>query len=114
MSQSPIFIKTESFMIWFFQHTAKFPKHERFRLAKRMDDALFEFHSNLLISSKQLNKLPTLKKADAELDKLRTYLRISLEMKYTSEMQYHYCSEQVKEIGKILGGWIKKVSSGHK
>ena len=42
-----------------------------------------------------------------ELDKLRTYLRLSLELRYTSENQYAHAAGHVTEIGKLLGGWIK-------
>jgi hypothetical protein len=46
--QSPIFVKTEVFMAWLFDHTRKFARHERFRLATRIDDALFDFHECFL------------------------------------------------------------------
>jgi hypothetical protein len=111
VSQSPIFVKTEAFMLWLLQHTAKFPKHERFRLAKRIDDALLDFHACLLCAAKLADIQSTLQQADVELDKLRTYLRLSLELKYTSESQYQYAAECVTGIGKLLGGWIKKASS---
>jgi hypothetical protein len=110
MAQSPIFARTEVFMIWLFQHTAKFPKYERFRLAKKIDDALFEFHENLLCAVKLPDTKLSLEKADFALDRLRVYLRLSLEMKYTGDSQYRHAAEQLTEIGKLLGGWIKKAS----
>jgi len=98
-------------MLWLFQHTAKFPKYERFRLAKRMDDALLDFHGYLLGAAKTADVRKNLACADVELDKLRTYLRLSLEMEHTSQKQFRYASEQVSEIGQLLGGWLKKASS---
>lgn len=108
-SQSPIFTRTEAFLIWMLQHTAKFPRHERFRLAKRIDDALFNFHSLLVDAARQQNPITKLQAADRTLFLLRTYVRLSWEMKYTSNDQFHYCAEHLAELGKLLGGWMKKI-----
>lgn len=108
MQQSPIFVKTEVFMAWLFQHTAKFPKHERFRLAKRIDDALFDFHVCLHIATQTEDAKTSLKQAHMHLNLLRAYLRLAVELKYTSHKQYHHASEHTSEIGKLLGGWMKK------
>ncbi len=105
--QSPIFVKTEAFMLWLFQHTNKFPRDERFRLAKRIDDAIFAFHENLIYAAKTSETRQYLQLADAELDKLRTYLRFAVELNYTSPKQFQYSAEQTTEIGKLLGGWVK-------
>jgi len=111
-AQSPIFIKTEAFMLWLLHHTGNFPRKERFRLAARVELVMFAFHESLLYAAKTRETTQYLRKADAEFDMLRTYLRFALELKYTSPDQYHYAAEQMTEIGKLLGAWIKKASSG--
>jgi len=111
-AQSPIFVKTEAFMLWLLDHTGKFPREERFRLAARIELVLFTFHESLLYAAKTKETARYLHKADAEFDMLRTYLRFALELKYTSPDQYHYMAEQMTEIGKLLGAWLKKSSSG--
>lgn len=108
MTQSPIFARTEALMLWLLQHTAKFPRHERFRLAKRIDDALFDFHVHLVCAARSMDALPHLQAADQTLFLLRTYLRLSLEMGYTTGSQFKYCAERLDEIGRLLGGWLKK------
>lgn len=105
--QSPIFIKTEAFMLWLLQHTQKFPREERFRLATRIDQVMFTFHESLLYAAKSPTPARFLRKADAELDMLRAYFRLAVELQYTSPDQYHYIAEQVSEIGRLLGGWMK-------
>lgn len=107
-NQSPIFVKTEAFMLWLFNHTVAFPRYERFRLAKRMDDALFSFHLELVRAVNSANALENLRQADMHLNLLRTYFRLALELKYTSPDQFRYVAENLAEIGKLLGGWIKK------
>ena len=45
--------------------------------------------------------------ADAELDKVRLYLRLAFRWKWLSPGQYKHAARQVTEIGKLLGGWKK-------
>lgn len=108
--QTPIFIKTEAFMLWLFGHTANFPKHERFRLAKRLDDALSKFHHELLLAVKLDRTSYHLRLADVELETFRTYLRIANEAGYTKPEQLKYAFEYTVEIGNLLGAWLKKVA----
>jgi hypothetical protein len=107
-NQSPIFVKTEAFMIWLLNHTKKFPKDERFRLGKRMDDALFDFHQAITMAVYDAKPAPHLHDANLHLQLLRTYIRLALELKYSSPDQFHFMAEHVDELGKLLGGWIKK------
>lgn len=95
-------------MVWLLGHTRNFPKDERFRLAKYIDDAIFAFHTQLLYAAKTQKVEQYLLLADAELDRVRAYLRFALELKYTSYQQYQYAAKQTTEIGKLLGGWMKK------
>ena len=95
-------------MLWLLHHTQSFPREERFRLAARIEQVLFTFHESLLYAAKTAETHHYLRKADAELDMLRTYARFALELKYTTPDQYHYIAEQMSEIGRLLGGWGKK------
>jgi hypothetical protein len=108
--QSPIFMKTEDFMKWLLQHTLKFPKHERFRLAKRLDDALFDFHYHILQATKLERTRYHLLQADVALERIRTYLRLSTELGYTKPNQLKYAFEYTVEIGNLLGGWLRSVA----
>ena len=47
MKESPIFIKTYETMVWVLQHTARFPKNQRFLMARRMEDAFLDFMERL-------------------------------------------------------------------
>ncbi|MDQ7036979.1 MAG: diversity-generating retroelement protein Avd [Anaerolineae bacterium] len=108
MQQSPIFIKTETFMLWVLQHTKKFPREERFRLAQRIEQVFFTYHESLLYAAKTNETKHYLRKADAELEMIRTYFRFALELSYTTSDQYQYIADQVTEIGRLLGAWLKK------
>ncbi len=106
--QSPIFVKTEAFMLWMLHHVKQFPREERFRLTARIEQVMFTFHESLIYAAKTKETAHYLRKADAEFDMLRTYLRFALELKYTTPDQYQYIAEQMTEIGRLLGGWLKK------
>ncbi|MCP4106484.1 MAG: diversity-generating retroelement protein Avd [Desulfobacteraceae bacterium] len=110
--ESPIFVKTFDFLKWILGHTEKFPKSQRFFLAKRINDAIFDFYEILVEAArlKSRNQVQKLKHADAELFKLKHYTRLSMEMGYISFKQYEHASRQLEEIGRLLGGWLKKTS----
>lgn len=106
--QSPIFARIQAFMVWLFEHTQKFPRHERFRLAQRIDDALFDLHEDVVRASQLASPKDALHDADHHLTLLRAYLRLALELKYSTAKQYEYAAQHTAEIGKLLGGWLKK------
>jgi 23S rRNA-intervening sequence protein len=95
-------------MLWLLHHIKQYPREERFRLTARIEQVLFTFYESLLYAAKTNETSHYLRKADAEFDMLRTYLRFAVELKYTSSEQYQYIAQQMTEIGKLLGGWMKK------
>ena len=105
--QSPIFSKTSNLLLWLLQHTEKYPKCERFRLAKRIEDTAFNFYEYLIEAVKSDQKMAFLSSADLELDKLRLYLRLAHNRKLADHGQYLFAAENLTEIGRLLGGWIK-------
>lgn len=108
--QSPIFTHTSDFILWLLDHTGKFPKCERFRLAKRLEDSSFRFYELLIAATRSTRqKRNLLLSADLELEKLRLYIRMSHAYKLTSHSQYHFAAESLVEIGKLLGGWLKSL-----
>ncbi len=106
-NQSPIFSKTYDFILWLLNHTEKFPKSERFRMGKRIEDAAFTFYETLISATRSSRTRSLLLSADLELDKLRLFIRLSHARHLTSGAQYRYAAERLVEIGKLLGGWLK-------
>lgn len=50
MEESPIFTKTYDMLLWLIPITQKFPKDQRFVLAKRIQDKAFEFQEEIIFS----------------------------------------------------------------
>ena len=108
--QSPIFTRTSDFLIWLLDHTEKFPKSERFRMGKKLEDCAFGFYELLIIATRSTRKKrQVLVQADVELEKLRLYIRLSQQRKLTSLSQYQFAANSLLEIGKLLCGWLKTV-----
>ena len=109
-AQSPIFAKSHDLLVWLLQHTAKFPKSERFRLAKRVEDSAFAFYDLIARATKTRDKRSVLLEADLELDRLRLNTRLCVELKLLTPAQYEHAASALVEVGKLLGGWIKSVA----
>jgi hypothetical protein len=113
--QSPIFVKTYDLLLWLLERTARFPRHERFRMARRLEESAFAFY-DLLLQAGRLgderarDKRRLLLQADLELDRLRLHVRMCQDLKLLSFKQYTHCAERLVEIGRLLGGWLKTVS----
>jgi four helix bundle protein len=113
MSTTPIFPKTFDFVTWLLVQTERFPRSQRFVVTKRLLDAALNFQE-LLVEANNLwgrARLNRLDLADAELDKVRLYLRLAFRWQWLTSGQYEHGARQVTEIGKLLGGW-KKVTKG--
>ncbi|MBN1666868.1 MAG: diversity-generating retroelement protein Avd [Anaerolineales bacterium] len=108
-AQSPIFTKTSDFILWLLQHTEKYPKSERFRLARKLEETTFEFYELLIQAACGDDLKGNLLQADIELTKLRLYLRLAHARKLASQSQYHFAAGSLREIGKLLGGWSKTI-----
>jgi len=113
--QSPIFVKTYDLLLWLLGRTARFPKNERFRMARRVEESAFAFYDLILQAGRMGNdrardKRRLLLRADLELDRLRLNVRLCQDLKLLSFKQYAFCAEQLVEIGRLLGGWLKTVS----
>ncbi|MBN2010135.1 diversity-generating retroelement protein Avd [candidate division KSB1 bacterium] len=96
------------FCKWLLNHSNKFPKSHRFSVAVKLENAMLDFLEMTTIANMQKDKVPCLRKADEALARLRLFLRLSFELKFINMQSYEYGSRQMAELGRLLGGWIKK------
>jgi four helix bundle protein len=106
---TPIFTKTFDFVTWLLAATNHFPRSQRFFITKRLMDATLNFQELLVDANARRGqaRLSKLDLADAELDKVRLYLRLAVRWKWLTPGQYHHAAGYVTEIGRLLGGWKK-------
>ncbi|GAK51597.1 hypothetical protein U14_02842 [Candidatus Moduliflexus flocculans] len=112
MKESPIFVKTFDLLKWVIGHTEKFPKTQRFFLAKRINDALFDFYELIGEAAKiKERQIVLLQQADVRLQRLKHYFRLALELRYVSFDQYTFLVKDAGEVGRLLGGWMKSLDN---
>ena len=66
------------------------------------------FHELLIRARKMRPNRSELVEADVELEKLRLHLRLAHEMRLLNGGQYEHASRSLVEIGRLLGGWLKR------
>jgi len=110
MDSSPLFSKTFDFLSWLLPRTQSFPRPHRFGLTQRFQNAAFDFQERIVEaeSLRGPTRLERLREADAELGKVRLYLRLCHDWGWLTDGQYHHAARMVTEMGNLLGGWMKK------
>ena len=99
MKQSPIFSKTYDFVAWLIPLTVKFPRQQRFVMAAALQQEALRFQELLIEAVHGRQPADLLKSADAELDKLRTHLRLCSDLRLISGGQYEHAARMLVEIG---------------
>lgn len=74
--------------------------------ALNFQEALYD--ANVATGKTRVNHL---RRADAHLSKLRLYLRLANQWNWLKDGQYQHVSVMVEEIGRLLGGWLKKAEA---
>jgi len=96
-------------LVWLLGHTKKFPKHQRFVMAKRMEEAGLEFHDEIVLAVKAPEgRLAALGRADFHLERLKVYNRLAVKLELESFGQYEHLARVLDELGRLLGGWLRQ------
>jgi len=107
----PIFKKTYDLYKTFYGYRTIIPKQDRYTVWQRSEDTLLNLLQDILLASRMYKseKIPALKKASANLNLLRVFLRLMKEVKTIDNKKYVVLESSTDEIGRMLGGWIKSV-----
>ncbi len=108
MDSSPIFAKTYDLLSWLIPLAHRFPKAQRFILAQKIQDAGFALQESLVRAAKTDGTLAALREADVSLDLLRLRGRLAADLAFVSLRQYEHFCGRVDEIGRLLGGWMRR------
>jgi four helix bundle protein len=108
-----IFTRTYDFVSWLLPLAEKFPRSQRFVVTQRLQGAALNFQELIIEANAVRGRLRAekLRVADCELRKVRLYLRLCERWKWINPGQYRHVSEMIAEIGRLLGGWLKTVTS---
>ena len=109
-----IFTQTYDLLCWLLPQCERFPKSQRFVVTQRLQGAALDFQEAIFEANARrgADRLRHLHAADAQLNKLRLYLRLARQWDWLAIGQYEHVSRMVAGIGKLLGGWLKQTASG--
>jgi hypothetical protein len=112
VKQSPIFSRTYDLLLWLIPCTTKFPREQRFVLARTVQETALRFYETLFEAAliKGRGERRALARADVDLARLRAYLRLCQDLELISLAQYRHVAAMAAEVGRLLGGWREKAS----
>jgi hypothetical protein len=113
-SDLPIFVKWLDYLKWLVATVEKFPKKVRFTLVDRIINLALDVLELLIEARFSRQKLPLLRKANLDLEKIRILLRLAFEFRFLPQRQYGHSMKAINEVGRMLGGWIKQQQAGTK
>lgn len=84
---------------------------ERFTLWQQAENTLLSALKGLIRVGylPQESRIAQLINVSADVDMLRVFLRLSLDVKALPQKKYILLQEKLDEIGRMLGGWIKSL-----
>jgi hypothetical protein len=87
------------------------PKQDRHTVWQKCESVLLNILEEVLLASQlpKAEKLPLIDKASSDLNSLRIFFRLSLEIKAIDNKKYLTLQSGTDEIGRMLGGWMKSV-----
>lgn len=93
-------------------HTAvrQFPKAERHVLGAQIRDSMWNVLRLIVVCNKRYHKKTTLQDLDAELELLRSQIRLAKELGHLDFRRYEHWARLNDEIGRMVGGWVKSIS----
>jgi hypothetical protein len=115
MSQTEmvIFTRTFDFLTWLLPMTNHFPRAHRHTFTQRLLNAAFDLRERLEIANlrKGRARLEQIQLADEALACVRIYLRLAYHWQWLTQGQYFHVAAMLTEIGRLLGGWQKSVTT---
>jgi len=103
----PIFTKTYEFYKKLSFIIPSFPKTKRYTLGQKLDNTTLDIMELLFAIPVCTNKTIVLQKISVKVDLLKILLRLAKDSQSMNEKNYLDLQTILREIGKMLGGWIK-------
>ena len=97
-------------IMWLMGRVEKFPRSQKFTLGDRIVNVSLDTLDTLIEATYTRKRLPLLQRANVQLEKLRFLIRLCHDFKLLSSKQYAYISNEINEVGKLIGGWIRSQS----
>lgn len=104
-----VYTKTYDYMSWLFPITMAFPKSQRYVLAQRIEHTVLSMLELIIEgNASRQHKVPCIQGALIKLEVLQVLLRFAKDQRFLSLRKYEISSKQLTDIGRLLGGWLRK------
>ena len=110
--QAPLYTRCYDLAAWLLERTERFPKHQRFVLAKRLQDEAWELlRAVTLALEHRRHRLARLMAADEAVTGLRLAARLCRDRALLRQAQVDHVCRELADIGRMLGGWLRSLHS---
>lgn len=112
----PIFKKVYDLYLFIYGLRGSVPKQDRHALWLQVENTNLEIIKGILKASElyQYTKIPVLEEVSIKLNTLRILIRLSFDTKIINGKKYTRLQQQIDEIGRMLGGWMRKLKKQKK
>ena len=113
MSQEDLQIrlKVEEMIKYAYAPLRNFPKSERHVLSAEIRKSMYTLLRLVVIVNRRYHKKTTMQDLDAELDLLRSQVRLAKDLGFLPFRQYEIWARHLAEIGRMVGGWMKWIKA---
>jgi hypothetical protein len=84
-----------------------FPRSQRFTVGDRLATAVLDVLEDLVAAAYSRRKRELLERANLRLHRVRYLVRLAKDLRALSEGAYEHAAEQVDEVGRLTGGWLR-------
>ena len=111
MEDLKIKLRIEQMIAYGYTALRQFPKSERHVLSAEIRQCMYRLLRLVVTTNRRYHKKTTLQELDAELDMLRSLLRLARELGFLPHRKYRLWAEHLYEIGCMLGGWLRWIKN---
>jgi len=104
-------LKCYDFTLWILPKVEKFNRAYRFTIGERLTNQTLDLLNTLVEAAYTRQKEDLLVRANRQVNAIRFLLRLAKDLKLLTIDSYVFASEQLNEVGRMAGGWLKSVAS---
>lgn len=99
-------LKVEEMILYAYAPLRNFPKAEKHVLSAEIRQCMYRLLRLVIVVNRRYHKKTTMQDLDAELDTLRSLVRLARELGFLPFRQYEIWARHLAEIGRMIGGWM--------
>lgn len=111
MEDLRIKLKIEQMIIYGYAALRQFPKSEKHTLAAEVRQCMYRLLRLVIVTNRRYHKKTTAGDVDAELDLLRSLVRVAMELGFLPYEKYKTWAGHLYEIGCMVGGWMRWIKT---